>query len=126
MKKPDNIVFNYESNKYDAFKKSYPTSFSAKSFNLEKIKNLKLEAQPYFKGRFNELKEQYEKLLIELKWNEEIFNSKINFNPIIGQKYYLYKKKNYKFLSIIKPSEWDMEFIGTFILNSNQSWKKIK
>ena len=126
MTKPDNIVFNYKSEEYDAFKKTFPTSFNSKNFNIEKIKNLKTEAQPYFRGRILELQDQYKKLLEELKWNKEVYNSRMNFNPIIGEKYYLYKKPNYKFLSIIKPSEWNMKFIGAFILNSNHTWRKIK
>ena len=52
MKKPDNIVFDYKEEKYDAFKKDYPTSFNSKNFELEEIRDIKLEAQPYFKSRF--------------------------------------------------------------------------
>ena len=36
--------------------KRYPTSFSSKNFNVEEIRDIKIEAQPYFKQRFNEIK----------------------------------------------------------------------
>ena len=58
MKKPDNVVFNYEENQYDAFKREYPTSFNSKNFNLEKIENIKLESKPYFKEKFLEIKKK--------------------------------------------------------------------
>ena len=125
MKKPDNIVYNYKSETYDAFKKNYPTSFNSKNFEIEKINNLKIEARPYFEKKFIEIRNQYLKMTEKLKWNEIIFNSKYNFNPIIGNTYYLYKKNNEYFLSIIKPKEWNMNHQGTFLLESNHSWKKI-
>tara|TARA_B100000902_G_scaffold67967_1_gene74106 strand:- start:15803 stop:16180 length:378 start_codon:yes stop_codon:yes gene_type:complete len=125
MKKADNIVYNYNSKTYDAFKKNYPTSFNSKNFEIEKINNLKIEARPYFEKKFLEIRNQYLKMTEKLKWNEIIFNSKCNFNPIIGNTYYLYKKNNEYFLSIIKPKEWNINHQGTFILESNHSWKKI-
>tara|TARA_B100000287_G_C20472076_1_gene717654 strand:+ start:297 stop:677 length:381 start_codon:yes stop_codon:yes gene_type:complete len=125
MKRPDNIVYNSVDNVYDAFKKNYPTNFSSKNFTIEKINDIKVEAQPYFKQRFNEIKKQYQDLFEKLEWNEIIHNSKYNFNPIIGEKYHLYKTKKHNFLSIISPSEWDRKYIGTFKLCSNYTWKKI-
>jgi hypothetical protein len=126
MRKPDNIVFNELTKEYDAYKKSYPVSFSSKNFEIENIDNLKIEARPFFRKKFLELKDNYDKLLKKLEWNEIIFNSNFSFKPIIGKKYYLYKNDNQYFLSIIHPKEWKKEYIGTFKLNSNQSWDKIK
>ena len=125
MKKPDNIVFNYEENKYDAYKKEYPTNFNSKNFELQQIKNLRIEAQPVFKSRLIEIKEQYEELVNELRWNNIIHEADCNFNPTIGNTYYLYEKYEKKFLSIIKPDEWNVNFIGAFRLKSNCCWEKI-
>ena len=124
-KKPDNVVYNHTTNEYDAFKKNYPTNFSSKKFDLEKIENLRIEAKPFFKSKFNELKKNYEELVNKLKWNEIIFNAKYSFNPIMGKKYYLYKGKENNFLSIIKPNEWKKNHIGTFRLDSNKTWEKV-
>ena len=101
-------------------------SFSSKNFELENIDNLKIEARPFFKKKFLEIKDEYDKLLKKLEWNELIFNSQFSFKPIIGKKYYLYKNSTHYFLSIIHPKEWKQEYIGTFKLNSNQIWDKIK
>ena len=125
MKKSDNIVFDYKKNEYDAYKKEYPTTLGSQSFQPESIKSIKTDAKPFFLEKFNEIKEQYDTLINKLKWNELIFNSNIGFNPIIGKKYYLYKKNKLTFLSIIKPNEWKMKYLGTFILESNHTWKKI-
>ena len=98
MKKADNVVFNYETDTYDAHLKEYPTSFNSKNFSIDKLKDLKNVAQPYFKSKLLEVQLKYEKLKQELSWNQRIYNAKCNFNPIIGEKYYLYKDKNKEFL----------------------------
>ena len=82
MKKPDNVVYNYEIDEYDAYKKNYPTSFNSKDFGMQKIKDLKLESMPYFHQKFQEIKQNYEVLLRKLEWNQIIFNSKCNFNGL--------------------------------------------
>ena len=125
MKKPDNIVFDAKNESYDAFKKKYPTSFNSKNFSVEKIRDIKIEAQPYFKQRFSEIKKQYQELVDKLEWTNIIYNSNYNFNPIVGEEYYLYKSEKYNFLSIINPNEWNMNYLGTFVLCSNYTWKKI-
>ena len=125
MKKPDNVVYNNELEEYDAFKKPFPTNFTSRSFELETITNLKLEARPYFESKLFEIKSEYENLIKELEWNQMIFNAELNFNPIIGKDYYLYSKGSTTFLSIICPSEWKMICLGTFNLSSNNSWKKV-
>ena len=124
MKKHDNVVFNYETEKYDAHLKDFPTSFNSKNFGIEKLKDLKNTAQPYFKSKLLEVQEKYEKLKEELKWNQRIYDAMCNFNPIIGEKYYLYKDTKKEFLSLIKPNEWKANCIGAFKLNSNKKKKK--
>tara|TARA_B100001758_G_C18404624_1_gene611209 strand:- start:1792 stop:2169 length:378 start_codon:yes stop_codon:yes gene_type:complete len=125
MKKPDNIVFNSSTNEYDAYKKEYPTSFNSKNFSPSKLSNIELESQPYFQKKLLEIKEEYNHLIKELEWNELIYNSKYKFKPIIGKMYYLYKNDEKKFLSIIKPNEWNYKCIGRFKLRSNNIWEKI-
>ena len=124
-KKPDNIVYNYKNEEYDAFKKLYPTSFNSKNFAPEKINKFKSETQHYFKTKLLEIKNNYESLLEEIEWNEAINKAKYNFNPIVGKRYYLYKGEKSNFLSIIKPKEWNKELLGTYKLNSNNTWSKI-
>lgn len=78
------------------------------------------------KNRVEKLKEEYDKILEELKWNETVYKSEINFEPLIGETYHLYKRDNGKtFLSLIPPSQWKKELIGSFKLNSELKWEKL-
>ena len=82
----------------------------------------------HFSQRFNEIKKEYSKLIEEFQWNDLVYKSNYSFKPIQGKTYHLYQKDNEKkslFLSLIGPSEWEMLFIGSFKLLSNNKWEKI-
>jgi hypothetical protein len=97
-----------------------PTNIAA--YKQEKI----VKTNYYFKTRFNEIKEEYKKLLEEFKWNDLVYSSNFKFEPIKGHVYHLYQKKDETlFLSLIGPNEWDMVFIGSFKIDSNDKWKRI-
>ncbi|WBU90114.1 DUF2452 domain-containing protein [Cellulophaga omnivescoria] len=129
-KKPDNVVFNVENQKYDAALKPYATSVGApvitttdniawKNRSINKV-NHKLEA------RYLELKAQYDAMLEQYEYNKLIFDAKFTFEPIVGQTYHLYKRDNNEtFLSIIKPNECNFNYIGSFYLNVELIWEKI-
>jgi hypothetical protein len=128
-KKPDNVVFNTETQKYDAALKPYATSVGApviiatdtiswKNRSINKI-NHKAAA------KYLELKAEYEKMIQEFEYNKLIFDAKFTFEPIVGQVYHLYKRENNEsFLSIISPEECNFNFLGSFYLNVDQTWEK--
>lgn len=130
-KKPDNVVFNVENQKYDAALKPYATSVGApvitttdniawKNRSINKV-NHKLEA------RYLELKAEYDAMLAQYEYNKLIFDAKFTFEPIVGQTYHLYKRENNEtFLSIIKPNECNFNFIGSFYLNAELIWEKVQ
>ena len=65
--------------------------------------------------KFQELKNEYNKLLDEFKWNELIYNSKFSFEPVVGETYYLYMDSSEEyFLSLIHPDSWNKDFIDYF------------
>ena len=81
----------------------------------------------HFSQKFNETKEEYSKLIDEFKWNDLIYKSNYSFKPIQGKIYHLYQKddnENSLFLSIIGPNDWNMNYIGSFKLMSNNKWEK--
>ena len=129
-KKPDNVVFNTETQKYDAALKPYATSVGApvitatdtiawKNRSINKI-NHKVAA------KYMELKDEYEKMMQQFEYNNLIFAAKFSFEPIIGQVYHLYKRnENENFLSIISPNECNFNSLGSFYLNVDQIWEKI-
>tara|TARA_B110000977_G_C11054411_1_gene483533 strand:+ start:510 stop:911 length:402 start_codon:yes stop_codon:yes gene_type:complete len=129
-KKPDSVVFNTETQKYDAALKPYATNVGApvitttdtnawKNRSINKI-NHKVEA------KYLELKAAYEKMMQEFEYNNLIFESKFTFEPIVGEVYHLYKRKNGdSFLSIIAPEQCRFNALGSFYLNADHIWEKI-
>ena len=130
MKKkyPDQIVFDYDKQIYDSNIKKFPTTIGSPNFKPLKIDNSSTyNAKNYFNSRFEELKKEYEELLLEMNWTKILYDSEYSFQPITGKNYYLYKKKNNSyFLSLIEPNQWNKNFIGTFCLQNNGTWKKIE
>ena len=127
--KPDNIVFDKKSNKYNASILPYASSVGAPSIKIEDNSSWKergvAKVNKKISLKFQELKSDYENLLDEFKWNEIIYNSKFSFEPVIGENYYLYTdKSNQYFLSLINPESWNKERIGEFTLNSEGKWLK--
>ena len=129
MKKkyPDNIVYDYKLEKFDANIKPYPTSVSAPGFAPIKVnKSTSINANHYFESKLNELRDEYKKLVEEYNWTKLVYESTYSFQPLIGHEYHLYKKEsNQLFLSLIEPSQWDQEYVGTFKLLNNGKWEKI-
>ena len=129
MKKkyPDNIVYDYKLDKFDANIKSYPTSVGAPGFEPIKVdKSSSVSANHYFESRLNELKEEYKKLIQEYNWTKLVYESKYLFQPIVGHIYHLYEDKDKAlFLSLIAPNEWDRPYIGSFKLQTDGKWEKI-
>jgi len=129
MKKyPDNIVYDYELDKFDAKNKPYPTSVGAPGFKPIKIdKSSVVTANHYFESRLNELKEEYKKLIQEYNWTKLVYEADYSFQPIVGHVYHLYERKNKMlWLSLIGPNEWKQPYIGSFKLQTDGKWEKIK
>jgi hypothetical protein len=129
-KKPDNVVYNTETQKYDAYLKPYATSVGAPvitttdtvAWKKRSINKLNHKV----KTRFKEIKKQYELLMQEFEDNRLINEAKFTFEPIIGQHYHLYERENGDhFLSIIAPNECNFNSLGSFYLNADQIWEKV-
>ena len=129
MKKkyPDNIVYNYELNKFDANLKPYPTTVGSQGFEPIKVnKNTSVSANKYFESKLNELKEEYKKLIQEYNWTKLIYEAEYSFQPIVGHIYHLYEKKDKTlWLSLIGPDQWDQPYIGSFKLMTDGRWEKM-
>ncbi|GAA4230536.1 DUF2452 domain-containing protein [Postechiella marina] len=129
-RKPDSIVFNPETQKYDASIKPYGTNVGAPAITTtdttpwknRSINNINHKV----KAKYLELKNEYEKMMQEFEDNKLIFDAKFSFTPIIGEVYHLYKRDNGEnFLSIIAPEQCRFNALGSFYLNADQTWKKI-
>jgi hypothetical protein len=125
-KKPDNIVYS-EDKGYNASFLPYATSVGAPIIKVDDIVSWKsrgiTNVNKEFENKFNELKNQYQKLMEEYEWNELVYSAKFAFEPVIGEIYHLYAGEDgINFLSLIGPNEWNKEYLGTFKLNSDKKW----
>lgn len=130
-KKPDLVVFNEETQQYDAALKPYGTSASSpviKPLNTASWKNDGIQrVNKQFKSKFDEVKAQYEELMQKFQYNDLVYNAKFSFEPIFGEIYHLYNNKNNEpFLSIIAPQQCNFEYLGSFRLNTDKMWEKIE
>ncbi|WP_405604948.1 DUF2452 domain-containing protein [Polaribacter sp. Asnod1-A03] len=128
-KKPDNIVFNEKTKKYDAALRPYATSLGAPvitSIDTVAWKNRSINKVNHkVNSKFLELKVEYEKMMQEFEYNKLIFEAKFSFEPITGEIYHLYKRENDdNFLSLIAPNQCKFHSLGSFYLNTDLIWEK--
>ncbi len=130
-KKPELVVWD-EENGYDARLKLYPTNIGAPKFELPNVSLVKTGATKkmldVFEREKQEIVDKIQNLYDEFNQSVMVWESKITFEPVIGQTYYLYEFKSGKTLSILAPKEWnkEKEFIGAFTLTSENKWVKKK
>lgn len=129
--RPDHVVFNEETQSYNASLLTYGTNVSAPQITPTGMTSWKNSSVGTFNHTFNtkieSLKSTYQQLLDEYQINEMVYGAKINFEPIIGQVYHLYRDTNHDkmFLSLVPPTSWKQEHIGSFKLNPERIWERV-
>lgn len=128
-KKPDLVVWSKERGYY-AKELIYGSNIGAPAIQLDDVGGWKkIQAQnanKIFTKKYEEIREEFKKLVDEVSWNEFVYSANYSFLPIVGETYYLYEKPDKSiFLSLIAPSEWNMKFIGATKLESTNKWIKI-
>lgn len=125
----DNIVYSKDKGFY-AKLLPYGSNVGAPAIKTENVALWKgvsvSKVNHQFKTKFEEIKKEYLNLIDEFRWNDLIYKSTFNFEPVIGDVYHLYVGNDGNlFLSMIEPNQWKRECIGSFILNSERKWIKI-
>jgi hypothetical protein len=122
MRKPDNVADN-------PGLLPYGSNIGAPSIKIDNVGGWKksnvFKVNKELNTRFEELKNQYQRLIEEYEWNQLVYSAHCNFEPIIGETYHLYRNNDKIFLSLIKPEEWKLEYLGSFKLDSNNKWNKL-
>jgi len=130
-KKPDNVVFDEETQQYNAALMPYATSVGApvittpdtvtwKNVNIDKVNK-------QVKAKYDELKAEYDALMEKFEYNNLIYSAKFNFEPIVGEIYHLYRdKRQQPFLSIIGPNQCRFDYVESFRLNADKMWEVVK
>jgi len=96
--------------------------------NIEEWKStVAPEFKHYFRERYEEIIRMQEQLIEEYYINKLVYESSIGFTPIIGHEYHLYERQGEVFLSLVAPEHaWWGGFIGTFVMNPQFAWKKVR
>ena len=128
-KKPDIVVWDEERGYYSK-ELTYGSNVGAPAIKLEDVKGWKAnqanEVNKQFKTKYEELKEEFQKLVDEVNWNELVYSSQYSFIPSIGEIYHLYvREDDSTFLSLISPEQWNKKYVGSFRLDSTQKWIKV-
>lgn len=129
-KKPDNVVFDKEAQKYNAALMPYATNVGAPVITIADTtawKNRSIHKLNHkVRTRYQEIKAQYEQLMYELEYNNLIYSATFSFEPIVGMLYHLYIRDSKEtFLSIIEPDQCTFNYIGSFRLNADHIWEKV-
>ena len=124
MKKPDNVADN-------PGLLPYASNVGAPAIIVDDIKHWKqprvANVNKQFLSKFEELKQEYQKLIDEYKWNDLVYKSKFSFEPVINETYYLYSKVDGElFLSLISPDQWNQNYVASFKYNYDNKWIKIE
>jgi len=128
-KRPDNVVFNTETDSYDASLREYPTNVGApviETIDTVAWKNKNLHSvNSQFKAKYDQLKQSMEDFKESFENNQEVYAAKFNFEPLVGNTYHMYKnRKDQSFLSILSPNECNFDFIASYYLNDDKVWIK--
>ncbi len=128
-KKPDLVVWDKEKGYYQR-ELTYGSNHGAPAIKMDDVggwKNIQIEtANKQFKSRYEELKEEFQKLVDDVNDNELVYSSKYSFIPVVGESYYLYDKGDgTTFMSLISPNQWKQKYLGTYKLDSFYKWVKL-
>lgn len=121
MKKPDNVVDNPAT-------MAYPTNIGAPAFTVPDVLSRKKErganATHQLETKFDQLKEEYFRLVKLAEDTDLVYNAKCNFNPVVGDVYHLYEGNEGLFLSMVEPEKWNMVHCGSFRLTAEHTWER--
>ena len=91
------------------------------SFKSQGISSIERDTQQ----KLIQLKEEYDRVIDQYNWDRIVYEAEFNFEPIIGETYYLYEIRGKNTLSMIKPEEWGQKYLGSFRLSVDKIWVKI-
>lgn len=107
----------------------YPTHVGAPKIEPQDLTSFKKhglnKVDRVIKKKYNELVKEAETLQNSILLQQEIYESKYSFEPVIGEIYHLYENSDgSKILSLIAPNEWNKKHIYSVVLNSDMTWTK--
>ena len=94
--------------------------------NVDAFKKKRVDkVSKQFQAELTDLQEKIKSFVSLAADTQQVYNAHFKFEPIVGETYYLYQGLNNTFLSLIEPSQWKQEHLGTFRLNSDYKWERL-
>ncbi len=128
-KKPDNIIWDEDKEKYVAKLLPYASELNGPIIDVTNIDVFKKKgvekASKHFNAELVDLKRKITRFVKEASDTQKVYSAKFKFEPIVGEVYFLYAGEKENYLSLIPPENWKKEFIGAFRLNSEFKWEQI-
>lgn len=126
-RKPDIVVWDKDRGYY-AKSLSYGSDLGAPAIKIDDVRGWRkrevANANHHIETKFNELRQEYERLMMEYELNQFVYSMvEYSFVPVVGYTYHLYKREDGShFLSLIEPSQWKMGYVFSVQLDSNNKW----
>jgi hypothetical protein len=76
--------------------------------------------------KLTEMREQYVRTIEHFNWNKLVYEADIQFEPVMGETYHLYRVRQKNILSMIGPDQWAQKHLASFRLNLDRQWELIK
>ena len=127
MRKPDRVADNKSTMPYgDSVSAPAITVIDTEStYKLPKTQ----EASHKLRSRYEELQEEFRKLVETSDDTQRMYNASISFVPIVGQVYYLYQRENgEEWVSMVEPEKFNgyyHEFVGSYRLATDSVWIRV-
>ena len=128
-KKPDGVAWSDEEQTYISKLLPYATSTSGPVIQVPNVDAFKKKGvdkvSKQFQAELDDLQNKIKSFVTLAGDTQQVYSAKFKFEPIVGESYHLYVGDDgQNFLSLIAPSDWDKEHLGTFRLNGDYKWER--
>jgi len=126
MRKPDRVADDKATMPYgDSVSAPAITEVNTSGYREVKSK----EASTKLRTRYEELQEEFRKLVETSTDTQRMYDASISFVPIVGQVYHLYQRESgEEWVSMIDPEKFRgyyFEYIGSYRLATDSVWIKV-
>lgn len=126
--KPDRVVWDETHETYFAKLLPYASNLSDPIIDIPNIDAFKKKGvdkvTKQFQAELKDLQSRIKSFVEIASETQKVYEAHFKFEPIVGEIYHLYEGKGKNFLSLVEPSEWKKQHLGSFRLNSDFKWER--
>ncbi len=108
----------------------YPTSTLSPSIVPNDLTSFKTrgvsQVERDLQQKLVQIREEYISAITHFNWNKLAYEADINFEPVVGQEYYLYHARGRNLLSMISPDQWFQKHLASLRLNVDRQFELIQ